>query len=362
MDKNSSSLHMQSQRIASLDAFRGFIMFSMLLHTFGLKELSHLPVVGFIYNQLTHAPWVGFHFEDIILPSFLFIIGVSMGLSDIRRRERGEPSKARISHAVKRALTLFGLGFFLSWYSAGKPTLGPGVLQVLGLSYIGAFLFVGKSIKTQAYAIAALLFIYWFFIFIIPVPEAGRNSYIVFKNLVYFIDNTLTGSTSRWGYLYTIITSIAVVIYGSIIGKLLVRRSSDRQFMKTLAIFGVIGIATGLALHPGIPIIKRMFTSSYTLFTCGLISYIFLLFFWLIDVKGHTKWSFFFIVFGMNSIFVYMLNGLFRRWLVETAGIFIDPSEVVFGTWIHPAKELVRVLAEWLVCYWLLSKKIFMKI
>ena len=150
--------------------------------------------------------------------------------------------------------------------------------------------------------------------------------------------------------------------YGSIIGKLLVRRPTHGQFMKTLAIAGVIGIATGLALHPVVPIIKRMFTSSYTLFTCGLISFIFLMFYWLIDVKGHKKWFFFFIVFGVNSIFVYMLNGLFRQWLVRTAGIFINPSEVVFGAWIHPAKECIRILIEWLICWWLLSKRIFMKI
>ncbi len=352
---------MFGQRISSLDAFRGFIMFSMLLHTFGLKELSHLPVIGFIFNQLNHAPWVGFHFEDIILPLFLFIIGAAMALSDVKRRQRGETVITRLKHAAKRAVILFSMGFFLSWISAGKPYFGPGVLQVLAFSYFVGFLFIGMSIRVQFGVFAVLLFVYWFFIYIIPIPEAGRNSYIVFNNLVYYIDNTITGSTTRWGYLYTIITSTAVVIYGSIIGKLLINRASDRQFMKILGFLGITGIVCGLALHPVIPIIKRMFTSSYTLFTCGLISLIFLVFYWIIDVKGYSKWSFPFIVFGMNSIFVYILNGLFRGFLLETAGIFIQPCAAFIGAWIYPAKHGVRILVEWLVCLWLYRRKIFFK-
>ena len=351
-----------NKRVVSLDAFRGFIMLSMILHTFGLEELSHLPVIGFIYSQLNHASWRGFHFEDVILPTFLFIIGVAMGLSDAKRRERGEVYKSRFTHAAKRVVILFCFGFFLSWISAGKPHFGPGVLQVLAFSYFGGFLFLGKSIKFQFGVFAALLFIYWFFIFIIPVPEAGRNSYIVYKNLVYFIDDIVTGAASRWGYLYTIITSIAVVVYGSIIGKLLVNRKSDKQFIKTLAIFSIVGIVSGLVLNPFIPIIKRMFTSSYTLFTCGLTSLTFLAFYWLIDVRNISKWSFPLIVIGMNSIFIYMLHNLLNKWLLETSGAFIDPLGIYIGAWISPAKNFVSLLIQWLVCYWFYRRKIFFKL
>ena len=351
-----------SKRVMSLDAFRGFVMFSMLLHTFGLKELANYPVVGFIYNQLNHAPWRGFHFEDIILPWFLFAIGVAMAISDTKRQERGETYKVRITHAAKRAVTLFCLGFILSWIGNGKPYFGAGVLQILAICYLASFLFLGKSIRFQFGVFAALLFIYWFFVFIIPVPEAGRNSYELYKNLVYYLDNIIIGSATRWGYLYTLITSTAVVVYGNIIGKLLINRTSHKQFMKTLAILGVVGILSGIMLNPFIPIIKRMFTSSYTLFTCGLISLLFLVFYWLIDVRGCAKWSFPFIVFGMNSIFVYMVNMLFRTWLVETGGIFVGPLAVVIGVWVSPLKHFVRLLAEWFLCFWLYRRKIFIKI
>ncbi|MFC1539746.1 acyltransferase family protein [Candidatus Latescibacterota bacterium] len=353
---------LKSQRLVSLDAIRGFIMFTMLLHTFGLEPLSGIPFIGFIFTQLNHASWEGFHFEDVILPTFLFIIGFSMGLSDLKRIEKGEPYRTRLTHAIKRSVSLFIFGFILSWIQAGKPTFGPGVLQVLALSYFGAFLFVEKSVKAQFYIFAALLFIYWFFIFVIPVPEAGRNSYVLFKNLVYLIDDKVTGAASRWGYLYTIITSIAVVMYGSIVAKLYAKRKSDGTFIKILAVLALTGILAGLLLNPFIPIIKRMFTPSYTLLTCGLASVMFIIFYWLIDIRGISKWSFPFIVIGMNSIFIYLLHNLLNSWFLETSGIFINPLESMIGAWIHPLTYAVSLFAQWLVCYWLYKRKIYFKL
>ncbi len=351
-----------NKRIVSIDVFRGFIMFSMLLGTFGLKELAHYPITGLIYNQLTHASWRGFHFEDVILPSFLFIIGVAMSLSTAKRRIQGEDYKTKLRHAVRRSVTLFLMGFLLSWTSARKPYFGAGVLQILAISYFFAYLFIEKSIKVQYCVFAALLFIYWFFIFTVPVPEAGRNSYVLYKNLVYYLDEIIIGSATRWGYLYTLITSIAVVVYGGIIGKIFLNRSSEKKFMKTLAILGITGVAAGLALNPGIPIIKRMFTPSYALFPCGLDTLMLLGFYWIIDVRSHVRWSFPFIVFGANSIFVYMLNMLFRSWLMETGEIFTAPLAPYIGAWVSPATHLLRMLALWLVCFWLYRRKIFFKI
>ena len=362
MVENSISQPVLSKRIVSLDALRGFIMFSMLIGTFGLQELSHYPILGFIYNQLNHAPWVGFHFEDIILPAFLFIIGVSISISDSNRRLHGENSKKRFAHAIKRSVTLFCMGFLLSWISAGKPYFGAGVLQVLAISYFCGYFFIGTNIRIQFIIFTALLFVYWFFIFIIPVPEAGRNSYILYKNLVYYLDDILTGSATRWGYLYTLITSTAVVVYGSIVGKLLIARTSNKQFLKTLGIIGIVGVLIGLALHPFIPIIKRMFTPSYTMLTCGLASLMFLVFYWFIDVKKYSKWSLLFIIFGMNSLFIYMINGLFMEWLLGTERIFIDPLAGMIGEWVSPVEHCVRILLEWLLCLWLYRKKIFIKL
>jgi heparan-alpha-glucosaminide N-acetyltransferase len=349
-------------RVLSLDAFRGFVMLSMLLGTLGLEKLAGRPAAGFLFNQLNHVPWVGFHFEDLILPAFLFIIGVSMAISDERRRARGQSRSERFLHALRRSAALFALGFLLSWLTSGKPYWGAGVLQVLALSYLGGFLFLGLSVRGRAAAFGGLLFLYWLFIFLIPVADVGRNSYEVFKNLVYYIDDAVTGQATRWGYLYPTITSVAVVVYGSIVGRLLLDRRTHRQFMRTLALMGVSGVAAGLALSPVVPIIKRMFTSSYTLFTCGLATLLLLLFYWLIDVRGHQGWSFAFVVFGVNSIFVYLLNGFLATWLVNAGTTLLGPLAGRLGSWIDPAAHVFRLAVEWLVCLWLFRKRIFFRL
>ena len=362
MDRSDSGADIIRKRVRSIDAFRGFVMMAMLMGTFGLNELSGHPVCGFFYRQLNHAPWRGFTFEDIILPWFLCIIGVAMAFSDAKRRKMGESFKTRFRHALKRAIILFAVGFMISWAQEGKPYFGAGVLQILAASYLISFLFLAKSIKIQAAVFVGLLFIYWFFIFIVPVPEAGRNSYILYKNLVFYLDETIIGTATRWGYLYTLITSAAVVIYGSIIGKLLIRKTSDEKFIKTLVILGAAGIAGGLILNPFIPIIKRMFTSSYTLFACGLITLLFGLFSWTIDIQGWKKASFVFVVFGMNSIFVYSVHMFLGKWLLETIAVYTGILAPILGAWLFPLQAFLRLLAEWLLCFWLYHKRLFIKI
>lgn len=349
-------------RIMSLDAFRGFIMFSMLLGILGLDKVSYIPVAEFFHVQLSHADWVGFHFEDLILPTFLFIIGVSMELSDRARRARGDAFRVRFGHIARRLALLFGIGFLLSWIGAGKPTFGPGVLQELALASIVAWPALAFGYRGRFAVFAGLLFVYWFFIFIIPVPEAGRNSYVLFKNLVYLIDNTLTGSTSRWGYLYPTLTEAAAVVAGTIAGKFMAERRSDPGFARRLAIAGAASVALGLALHPVIPIIKRMFTPSYTLLTCGLASLLLLAFHQVIDVMGWKKWSTFFTVIGMNSIFVYILNGLFSKSLMDIAGALLGPAAPLVGDWMLPLQHVMRLAAEWGVLFWLYRRGIFFKL
>ena len=362
MNQNEPNSPLSGKRVMSLDVFRGIIMVSMLMGTLGMQKLAHLPVVGFVYTQLTHAPWRGFHFEDLILPSFLFIIGIAMALSLEKRRGRGEDSRVILGHSIRRFIALFCLGFLLSWISSGKPYYGAGVLQVLAFSYLIAYPFFDRSMKDHWAGFGGLLFIYWLFIFIVPVPEEGRNSYVIYKNLVYFIDDTVTGSATRWGYLYTLITSAAVIVYGGIVGKLLSKRDSHGAFMKTLVAYGVAGVLTGLALNPFIPIIKRMFTPSYTLFTCGLATLLFIAVYWIVDVKGSKKWAFPFVVIGMNSIFIYMLNDLLGGWFTTTAGVLLVPVAGLLGSWTLPLQHVMRLLAEGLVCLWLYRHRIFIKL
>ncbi|HDY88399.1 MAG TPA: hypothetical protein ENH82_09865 [bacterium] len=350
------------KRAEYIDAFRGCVMVSMLIGTFGLAKLAEHPLWGFFYGQLRHADWRGFHFEDIILPWFLFIIGLAMSFSYEKRQKLGQSYGQILSHVIKRTIILFALGFIISWARVGKPYFGAGVLQILAICYFGSFLVLGKSIKIQIVAFASLLFIYWFFIFIIPIPEIERNSYILYKNLVYYLDETIIGTATRWGYLYTLITSTAVVIFGSIIGKVLVKPPPHRKIMTLLLILGAGGIITGLVLNPVIPIIKRMFTSSYTLFACGWICLLLLGFYWLIEVRDYRRWSFVFKVIGMNSIFIYTVHLLLEGWMRQTLSVFIAPFGSILGVGRESLTAFFLLIAEFLLCLWLYRRKIFLRI
>jgi predicted acyltransferase len=351
------------QRLISIDVFRGMVMFSMLLYQLGLKPVADYPIVGFIYNQLCHAAWVGFHFEDVILPWFLFIIGVSMAFSDRSRAAKGQPATMRFKHAFKRAALLYVLGFSINWIVwHGKPHWGPGVLQLLAFSYFFGYLFLVLSVKKQWLVFAGLLFIFWFFVFIIPVYDVGRNSYIVKKNLVYLIDEKLTGAPSVWGYLYTIITATACVVYGNIVGKMIINKTSDAAFLKRLSLYGVCGIILGIGLHPFIPVIKRMFSPSYTLLTCGIVSLLLALCYWAIEVKGIKKGYKLFLVIGVNCIFVYLLSNYLKGWLMDTGGTLMGPIAPFLGDWISPLKAIFALVIECYLCFWLYKRKIFFKI
>ena len=142
----------------------------------------------------------------------------------------------------------------------------------------------------------------------------------------------------------------------------MIGKTSDGKFIKTLVILGAAGIASGVILNPFVPIIKRMFTSSYTLFACGLITLLFALFYWMIDMKGWEKWSFIFVVFGMNSIFVYSVHTFLGQWLLETTGVYSSIVGPLPGGWLGPVQVFLGLLAEWLLCFWLYRRQIFIKI
>ncbi len=164
------------------------------------------------------------------------------------------------------------------------------------------------------------------------------------------------------GYLYPTLTEQPWWSRAPSPGSSLAERRSDSEFARKLAIAGAAGVAIGLRSIRFIPIIKRMFTPSYTVFTCGLASLLLLAFYYTIDIRGWKKWSGFFTVFGMNSIFIYLLNGLLSRWLIDTAGILIGPAAPWIGDWMLRFQHFMRLAAEWYVCVWLFKRGIFFKL
>lgn len=350
----------RSSRVLAIDAFRGFVMLSMLLRDFNLRKFEHTPILGTIYTQLCHVKWQGFHFEDYILPAFLFIIGMAIPLSDDKRRAMGESGGRRLYHAFTRTIFLFAIGMIINCILRNQVIYSVGVLQILAVSYIGGYLIARLSLRWQVFAFVFLVFMYWLIIFLF-----GHNSYMERNNLVWYIDMKLIDPSlvSVWGYYYTLITSTAMVVFGAIIGRMLINRKSAGRFMLWLLLLGVIGVLSGVALDPWVPIIKRMITSSYTLLTMGLCCLSMLVFYCLIDVLGFRRWAFVFMVIGANSIFIYVIDLTLHAWLIQKAGIFVEYYFARgIGAYTAPLSALVVLTFEFCLCLWLYRRKLYIRI
>jgi len=359
------------RRLVSVDALRGFDMFWIIsggtIFANLAKVYSH-PITDTIQRQLHHVEWKGFHFEDLIYPLFLFIIGVVLPFSVARRVERGQSRPILYLHILKRSVVLILLGLImngllrLDW----AQMRWPGVLQRIGLCYFfAAIIVVRTKWRTQAIIIAVILILYWIAMMLIPVPNYGAGNLTMEGCLSSYIDQQLIPGELYYGYgdnegLISTFPAICTVLLGALAGHWLRSRQSGNRKAAGLAIAGVVSLLVGLLWGLVFPIIKIIWTSSYVLFAGGWSLLLLALFYWIIDVKGYSKWAFFFVVIGMNPITIYFLQGFvdfdgiakfFLLGVAEHAELF-KPLILPFGA----------LLIRWLFLWFLYRHRIFFKV
>jgi len=353
-----------SERLVSLDAFRGMTMIFLISGSFGLSLLKDHPTFGVFARQFTHHPWHGIYFWDLIQPFFMFIVGVAMPFSFAKRWERGETWNQSLMHVIRRSVTLFFLGVLLHcWYNKRLVWELWNVLTQLSVTYFVAFLFMKKSIRTQIIvSFAILLFNYLAYRFI-PVPGV-TDPWQKDHNLGAFMDRILMGKINPGGGWVTInfIGSTAHTMWGVIAGLVLRSRGPEMQKVKLLAAAGVIGVVLGLALDPITPIVKRICTSSFIIISGGWALIALALFYWAIDVKGWKRWTKFMVVVGMNPIFIYMFVNLLGGWSNQFIGIFTMPFLEPLGVAGQIIHKNILLLFYWYLCWWLYKRKIFIRI
>jgi predicted acyltransferase len=340
-------------RIASLDALRGFDMFWIIggdavCRT--LPAIADAPWARFLAGQVEHRPWAGFTFYDLIFPLFLFIIGAVFPFSLLRRIERGErPSRVHL-HVVKRAFSLIALGLV----AGGILNLDfanmrwTGVLQRIGLCYLlVALLVLHTKIKTQAAVFAGVLLFYWAAMALIPVPGHGAgvmtpdgslHSYIDQKVLQGHISKEFYGPGDSMGVAGTLPAACSLLL-GVFAGYWLKSKKSGKTKTLGLAAAGVACLAVAHVWALAFPIIKHIWTSSYVLWGGGWSLLLAALFYWLIDVKGWSRWAFVFVVIGTNAILVYFgqqvvdFDGIARFFLagIERYGGLLAPLVIPLG-------------------------------
>jgi len=352
-------------RLLSLDFFRGLTMFLLISPIYELMQESGSSVVSWFGWQFEHPEWIGIHFYDFIEPFFLFIVGVAIPFSVMKRIEKGETWKKLYSHAVKRALLLFFLGIAYYSVSAGKPVFKLwNVLTQLSFTYLLAFLLMRKPVKVQIIISLGLLLLTEMLYRFWPV-EGFNQAFVPGQNFGSWVDMKLMGFTEKSHWVaFNAVPTAAYTIWGVLTGLLLRSERTNNQKIKILLIAGTIGIVAGLGLSAVTPFIKKIATSSIVLETGGW-TLVFMAFsYWLVDIRKIQKFPMFFGIVGMNPLFIYLFNQVggssFLAKIAKpfTYGLFFWSGE----TCIALMNGLLTWFFLWYICYFLYKKKVFIKI
>ena len=324
------------QRLVSLDAFRGAtIAFMILVNTPG--DGRH------VYAPLQHSEWHGWSPTDVVFPSFLWIVGVAMTLSMGRSLTDGASRARLFRQALRRSAILFVLGVLVYVYPGFD--LGSqrilGVLQRIAICYlVAAAIYLTTGIRGQIVWIVGLLSGYWLIMGFVPVPGYGSGQLDVERNFAHYIDHLVLGShnyhsTKTWdpeGIVSTL-PAIATVLFGIMAGHILRLKRTLAERTIWLFLAGILLTAVGLVCNQWLPINKKLWTSSFSLFMAGLDFLMFAVFLWLVDGRGYQRAVKPLVIMGKNAIVVYL------------ASEFLDEA---FG-WIHWTSEGQTIsLHRWL--------------
>ena len=363
-----------SQRLYSLDALRGFDMFWIMggeeiFHS--LARITHNPFLQTIADQFEHPAWNGFHFYDLIFPLFLFIAGVATPYSVGRELEKGTQKKKLVLRVIRRGLTLVLLGLIynngLRLHPLSEIRFG-SVLGRIGLAYMFAnIIYIYTTRKGQVIWFASLLIGYWLLLSFTSAPGFPPGDLTMRGNIASYIDRSILPGRLYLGVhdpegLTSTIPAIGTALLGILAGQLL-KNSTLAPAAKAgrLAVAGVISLALALAWNTIFPINKNLWTSSFVLNVGGISLLLLAAFYYIIDVRGHKKWAFFFSVIGMNSILIY-LSPHFINWEYATKGFFQWAGQLVGDPWNDFVMVLCFLAVKWAFLYFLYRKKTFLRV
>ena len=368
-------------RLVSLDAYRGFVMALLVVGPLMYGLFLRRGVLGAIATQFSHADYQGCHLWDLIMPSFMLLVGVSLPFSTAARVKRGA-SRARIwGHVLWRSFLFLILGLWVSSKNRLETRwIFQGLLQQFALAYPFAFLLVGKRPRVQALVLGAILVADWAAFALYPVHPRGFSFHDV--NLPDVPEWTglfahwnrganLAVDFDRWflrffphnepfrfesgGQTLNFIPSIATMGIGVMAGEMLLSGASLPGKLKTLLRWGAGLLAAGLAFGLTLcPLVKEIWTPSWVLFTGGITLLVLAAFFWAVELRRWTTAVFPLVVLGMNSLAVYLVNALGASAIVIQVGIHLSRSWVV--------QESIAVLTIWLIALWMYRRKLFLRI
>jgi predicted acyltransferase len=361
-----------SNRLVSLDAYRGLTMFLLIAESaFVYHALTDLFSEGTLgaamVQQFHHHPWNGLRFWDLIQPFFMFIVGVAMPFSLRSRMAKGASWNEAFKHILIRCLLLFLFGTGLHCVYSGKLVWELwNVLTQLSFTILITFLLMRMPIRTQLIASAVLLLLTEV-LYRVYDPAAP---FVKDQNFGSWMDMILMGKINPGGGWVTVncIPTAAHTIWGAVCGALLLKwREQPDRIIKTFVTAGIIGLIIGYGLDlAGItPIVKRISTTSFVFASGGWCLLALAFFYWLVDIKGYRKWARLFIIVGMNSIFIYLFANILSGWLRDFVHIWNDGFLGALGFGEQALSVTNAFLSLAVMCYlsyFLYKKRIFFKI
>ncbi len=387
-------------RVASVDVYRGFVMLLMMAEVLSLQDVAKaLPdstfwqFIGF--NQ-SHVPWTWLSLHDMIQPSFTFLVGVVLPYSIASRKNKGASFGNILGHTIKRSFILIFLGIFLrSMHSEQTYWTFEDTLTQIGLGYTFLVLI---SLYSQRVQIAMLVFIlvaYWLAFALYPLPGADFN--YTAAGVTANWEHNLSGFAAHWnkntnfawafdqwfmnlfprespflfnggGYsTLSFIPTLGTMVLGLLAGNIMNSSITARKKLNSFALYGIGLILLGAIIHfAGInPIVKRIWTPAWTIFSGGICFLFLAMFYGLIDMKDRKKGTFFLMVIGVNSIAAYVIaDGGMRNVINDSLFIHLGKN---FDQILGPAYATLIsgglvLFFEWLILYWMYKKKLFIKI
>ncbi len=367
-----------SQRLYSLDVFRGITVAAMIL-------VNNPGSWETVYPPLLHAHWNGCTPTDMIFPFFLFIVGVSIHFAYQSKLGEGLSQKIFLK-IIRRTLIIFALGLFLTLFPKFNFSTVriPGVLQRISLVFFAcSILYFKTNWLTQIRVVIILLVGYFILMTMIPVPDFGPANLEPETNLAAWIDRLLLdghlwAQSKTWdpeGALSTL-PAIATGMLGMLTGRLFTTVKEPAERTTWIFFIGSLLIILGLTWGIIFPINKSLWTSSFVLYTGGIAMQFLAACYWLIDVQGIRKWSTPFTYYGMNAIFVFVASGLIAKILIRTKVTIESGEEIsmwsylyknLYASWLSPYNAsllfaLTLVLIFLAILAWMYKKKIFVKV
>lgn len=392
-------------------------MLTLAFNGFGIAKTAALQLKAnpdswlwsLLRYQTSHAEWIGCSYWDLIQPSFMFMVGLSMAYSYLKRQREGHSYRRMLGHAVSRSLILILLGIFLSSHGPLTRWWMTNVLTQMGLGYAFLFLLWGRGFKNQAIATGGVLVFTWLLFVLYPnsgldiekgAPELGvtaewaqehlegvDSSWHKNANIAQAFDEWFLNAMPKsapftrddspqiadpfvansGGYqTLNFLPSLATMLFGLMCGELLRSKRPNEAKLKWLILAGVGGLIAGWLLGvTGIcPLVKRIWTPSWALFSTGWCALILAGLYWVIDMRQYRRWAFPLIVVGMNSIAIYCMGMLLKGWVRGNLTRHLgDGVFSIGGPMYEPMFQATFTgLVFWVICYWMYRQKLFVRI